>query len=131
MCGWFVGWSVEPNEQAEAAMARSKTTTTTTTTTATETRRVQSLEPRAGAQLSSLEEAVVRMHHGVSVRAEADLATNAVTDTLAAQLLSIEVDAHIATGRAEELPDIPAEDRAHKAVGSDKTQKMLAALKQK
>ncbi len=113
-------------------MARSKTTTTSTTTTATETRRVTSLEPRAGQQLSSLEEAVVRMHHGVSVRAEADLATNAVNDDLAAQLLNIEVEAHITTGRAEELPDIPADDRTpQKAVGSDKTQKMLQALKQK
>ena len=94
-------------------MARSKTTTTSTTTTATETRRVTSLEPRAGQQLSSLEEA-------------------AVNDDLAAQLLNIEVEAHITTGRAEELPDIPADDRTpQKAVGSDKTQKMLQALKQK
>ncbi|HEY1099552.1 MAG TPA: hypothetical protein VGF99_11520 [Myxococcota bacterium] len=111
-------------------MARSKTTTEETTTTATETRRVTSLEPRAGQQLSSLEEAVVRMHHGVSVRAEAELATNAVSDELAAQLLTIEVDAHLATGRAEELPDVPADDRvATKAIGNDKTNKLLAALK--
>ena len=119
-------------QTAEMAMARSKTTTTNTTTTATETRRITSLEARAGQQLSSLEENVVRMHHGVSVRAEAELATNAVTDDLAAQLLNIEVEAHISTGRAEELPDIPADDAAmKKAVGNDKTQKLLQALKQK
>lgn len=112
-------------------MARNKTATTTTTTTtkqtATEARRIQSLEPRTGAQLSSLEEAVVRMHHGVSVRAEAVLQSNAVTDELAGQLLDLEVDAHIATGRAEELPDVPAADGA-KAKGNAKSQKLVAAL---
>jgi predicted TIM-barrel enzyme len=116
-------------------MARSKTTTTTTTSTTakTETRRVTSLEPKAGRQLSSLEEAVVRMHHGVSVKAQAVLATNAVTDALADQLLDMEVDAHIATGRAEELPDVPADERraGQKPVGNVRTQKILSALKQK
>lgn len=116
-------------------MARSKTTTTTTTTTTakTETRRVTSLEPKAGRQLSSLEEAVVRMHHGVSVKASAALATNAVTDALAGQLLDMEVDAHIATGRAEELPDVPADERraGKKPVGNARTQKMMSALKKK
>jgi hypothetical protein len=122
-------------------MARSKTTTTTTTTATTgtatkaavQTQRVTSLEPAAGRQLSSLEEAVVRMHHGVSVKAAAALATNAVTDVLAGQLLDMEVDAHIATGRAEELPDVPADERraGKKPVGNARTQKMLSALKQK
>ena len=114
-------------------MARGKTTTTQSTeaTTVKETRLVQSLEPAAGRQLSSLEEAVVRMHHGVSVKAEATLASNMVTDELATQLLDREVDAHIATGRAEELPDVPADERRadKKPVGNDKTQKMLQALK--
>jgi hypothetical protein len=119
-------------------MAR-KTATTTTKQTATdvavEARRVESLEAREGRQLSSLEEAVVRMHHGVSVKAAAALQTNAVTDDLAAELLDREVDAHIATGRAEELPDVPlmgADDKNGKSgskAGNATSQKLVAALK--
>ncbi len=115
------------------------TTTTTTTTKQTQTRRLTSLEPKVARQLSSLEEAVVRMHHGVSVRAEAELQSNAVTDELAAELLDREVDAHIATGRAEELPDVPAassgrasgggKDSPKKASGNAKSQKLITALK--
>lgn len=114
-------------------MARKTATTKTTTTeTTTETRRVQSLAPKAGKQLSSLEEAVVRMHHGVSVRAEAALSSNAVTDELASELLDREVDAHIATGRADDLPDVPAGDAKKgnkKPVANAKSQKLIASLK--
>lgn len=120
-------------------MARKTATTTTTTTTsktaaqtAGQTRRLQSLEPREARQLSSLEEAVVRMHHGVSVRAEAELQSNAVTDELAAELLDREVDAHIATGRAEELPDVPVSALAgqkKKPAANAKSQKLISALK--
>lgn len=115
-------------------MARKTATTTTTSTakqTTTETRRVQSLTPKAGKQLSSLEEAVVRMHHGVSVRAEAELSSNAVTDELANELLDREVDAHIATGRADDLPDVPADAKKNnkKPVGNAKSQKLIASLK--
>lgn len=111
-------------------MARSKTTTTSTKT-ATETRRLKSTEPKAGKQLSSLEENVVRMHHGVSVKADAGLASNAVNEELAGQLLDMEVDAHIATGRSEELPDVPADERRAglRPIGNEKTQKLLKALK--
>lgn len=116
-------------------MARTKTststTTTTTTTSKTETRRVTSTQPKAGRQLSSLEEAVVRMHHGVSLKPEAALVSNGVTEELATQLLDMEVDAHIATGRAEELPDVPADERgaARKPVGNARSQKMADRLK--
>jgi hypothetical protein len=114
-------------------MARTKTTTTTstTTTTRTQTRRVTSTQPKAGRQLSSLEEAVVRMHHGVSLKPDAALANSGVTDELASQLLDMEVDAHIATGRAEELPDVPADERgaAKKPVGNARSQKMADRLK--
>jgi hypothetical protein len=114
-------------------MARTKTTTSTSTTTTskTETRRVTSTQPKTGRQLSSLEEAVVRMHHGVSLKPEAALATNGVTEALASQLLDMEVDAHIATGRAEELPDVPADERgaARKPVGNARSQKMADRLK--
>lgn len=113
-------------------MARKTATTTTTTKqTTTETRRVKSLTPKTGRQLSSLEEAVVRMHHGVSVRAEAELSSNAVTDELATELLDREVDAHIATGRADELPDVPTNTKNgnKKPVGNAKSQKLIASLK--
>ncbi len=113
-------------------MARSKTTTTTEKTKAqTSTARVTNLVPKQGKSLSSLEEAVVRMHHGVSVKAQAALASNAVTAELAAELLDREVDAHIATGRADELPDVPADERnaGNKPIGNAKTQKLLTALK--
>jgi len=114
-------------------MARTKTTTTTSTTTTkkTETRRVTSLQARPGKQLTSLEEAVVRMHHGVSLKPDAALANNGVTEELASQLLDREVDAHIATGRAEELPDVPADERraARKPVGNARSQKMADRLK--
>lgn len=113
-------------------MARKTATTTTTTkTTTTEARRLQSLTPKQGRQLSSLEESVVRMHHGVSIRAEAELATNAVSADLQNELLDREVDAHIATGRAEELPDVPADERTtkKKPVGNQKSQKLIAHLK--
>jgi hypothetical protein len=114
-------------------MTRTKTTTTTTTTmtSKTETRRVTSLQPKPGQQLSSLEEAVVRMHHGVSLKPEAALATNGMSEGLAAQLLDLEVDAHIATGRGEELPDVPAGERrrARKPVGNARSQKVADRLK--
>jgi hypothetical protein len=87
-------------------MAREKSTTATTTKTR-EQRRVQSLEPREGHPLTSLEEAVVRMHHGVSLRAEALLPTNGVKEALMAQLLEMEVRAFEETGRADELDDLP------------------------
>jgi hypothetical protein len=116
-------------------MARTKTTTTTststTTTNKTETRRVTSLQARPGKQLTSLEEAVVRMHHGVSLKPAAALATNGVTDALSSQLLDLEVDAHIATGRSEDLPDVPVDERspARKPVGNARSQKVADRLK--
>jgi hypothetical protein len=109
-------------------MAAGKTTTTTDETkeVVREARRLQSLQPKDGKLLSSLEEAVVRMHHGVSVRAEAELATNAVTDELARTLLDMEVDAHVKSGRADDLPDIPPGEA--EAAGNDKTRKLAQSL---
>lgn len=88
-------------------MPREKSRTATATTTR-ETRRVQSLETKDGQLLTSLEEAVVRMHHGVSLRPEARLPTNGVNDEVMAQLLEMEVRAFEATGRIDELDDVPA-----------------------
>jgi hypothetical protein len=84
-----------------------ETSRTAEITTTRETRRVQSLEPKEGTRLTSLEEAVVRMHHGVSLRPDARLPTNGVNDEVMAQLLEMEVRAFEATGRIDELDDIP------------------------
>jgi len=114
-------------------MPRGKTTTTGTTTgtaTSTKTQRVTSLEPRPGKQLTSLEEAVVRMHHGVSVRADATLSTNGVTDELMAKLLDIEVRAHVETGRIDALDDIPS-DGAGGSPSSDRVARIVRELKEK
>lgn len=107
-------------------MSREKSRTTTTTTTR-ETRRVQSLEPKEGQMLSSLEEAVVRMHHGVSLRPEARLPTNGVTDEIMAQLLEMEVRAFEMTGRIDELDDIPAEGASDNA----RTRRIVDELKKR
>ncbi len=118
-------------------MAR-KTTTTTTGQTASQTakakakakqtRRVTSLVPKSGSQLSSLEEAVVRMHHGVSVKAATALATNGVTDELMGQLFEMEVRAHVESGRIDELPDVPAGKRKP---ANARTAKLVDRLKKK
>jgi hypothetical protein len=108
-------------------MPRGKTTTTTGTKTRLETQRVTSLEPRAGKQLTSLEEAVVRMHHGVSVRPDAGLPTNGVTDELMSKLLDIEVRAFEETGRIDDLDDIPAGETP----SSERVSRIVSELKRK
>lgn len=127
-------------------MARKTTNTTTSTTNSTatstatsktavrarETRRVTSLEARDGKALSSLEEAVVRMHHGVSVKPQANLATNGTTDELMAQFFEIEVRAHVESGRIDDLPDVPQgkKDPGGRAK-NERTAKVVAELKKK
>lgn len=101
--------------------------TGTTTRTEVTTRRIQSLEPKPGKELSSLEEAVVRMHHGVSVKAEAKLPTNGVNDDLMRKLLEMEVRAFEKTGRLDDLEDIPGDARA----SNDATRKIVAELAKK
>ena len=112
-------------------MAR-KTTSKTTSKSATrtrETRRVTSLESKPGKALTSLEEAVVRMHHGVSVKAQAQLPTNGVTDELMAQLFEMEVRAHVESGRIDDLPDVPQKKPAR--TSNARTAKVVAELKKK
>lgn len=125
-------------------MAR-KTTTTTTTATMTkglaktkakDTLRVTSLEPKTskdGRQkvLTSLEEAVVRMHHGVSVKPQAQLPTNGVTDELMGQLFEMEVRAHVESGRIDALPDVPPAKAAARRSPNARTAKVVAELKKK
>lgn len=97
------------------------------TTTKTKTQRVTSLEPRSGQQLTSLEEAVVRMHHGVSLRPEAELQSNGVTDELMGKLLEMELKAFVETGRIDDLDDIPEGAQP----GNDKTARIVQELKGK
>lgn len=104
-------------------MSREKTSTTTTTTT---TQRVTSLEPKDGRLLSSLEESVVRMHHGVSLKPGARLPTNGVNDEVMAQLLEMEVRAFEETGRIDELDDVPEGAEPNEA-----TSRIVAELKKK
>ena len=114
-------------------MAR-KTTTKSTHKSATrtqKTQRVTSLEPRGGKVLTSLEEAVVRMHHGVSVKPQAQLPTNGVTDELMAQLFEMEVRAHVESGRIDALPDVPAASAKGKRALNARTAKVVAELKKK
>ncbi len=87
-------------------------TATATSTQTRDTLRITRLEPNEGKKLTSLEEAVVRMHHGVSLHADAPLPTNGVSQELMAQLLDMELRAFEETGRIEELDDLPAGARA-------------------
>ena len=125
-------------------MARKTTTTTTNTTTAAtakvkvkDTRRVTSLEARSSPDgrlqvLTSLEEAVVRMHHGVSVKAQAQLPSNGVTDELMGQLFEMEVRAHVESGRIDGLPDVPpAKAALRRKTPNARTAKVVAELKKK
>jgi hypothetical protein len=96
------------------------------TTTTTKTLRVTSLEPRGGQQLTSLEEAVVRMHHGVSIKPDAELATNGVNDQVMQQLLEMELKAFTESGRIDDLEDIP-----EGATSNEKTAKIVSELKDK
>jgi hypothetical protein len=111
-------------------MARGKTTETVTgeQTRAIQTQRVTSLEAKGGKALTSLEEAVVRMHHGVSVKGDAVLATNGVTDELMAKLLEMEVQAFEKSGRGDELDDAPSSRRPG---ANARTAKLVADLKKR
>ncbi len=117
---------------ARKTTSKGKTATTATTEKVKETRRVTSLEAKSGKVLTSLEEAVVRMHHGVSVKAQAQLPTNGVTDELMAQLFEMEVRAYVESGRIDDLPDVPAgKSRRGPRAQNARTAKVVAELKKK
>ena len=65
------------------------------------------MDVNEGERLSSLEESVVRMHHGISLTPEAPLAMHSGNDDVMARLLEIEVSAFEKTGRIHDLEDIP------------------------
>jgi hypothetical protein len=117
------------SRSATSTTSTSKRTATTTTTR--ETKRVTSLEPKKQKALTSLEEAVVRMHHGVSVKPQAQLPTNGVTDELMGQLFEMEVRAHVESGRIDTLPEVPATKSRAKAPANARTAKVVAELKKK
>ena len=71
------------------------------------TLRLDRIETKAGEMLTSLEEATLRMHHGISVKPEGVLATNALSEALREELLEIELRAFVETRRVDELPDLP------------------------
>jgi hypothetical protein len=95
-------------------------------TTQVKTQRVTSLAPKADETLSSLEEAVIRMHHGVSLKANAELATNMANEELREELVGMEVDAHVSTGRIDDLPEIPAQSAG---ASNAKTDDIVGKLK--
>lgn len=115
-------------------MPRENTTATTSTTTRTlerQTQRVTSLEPREGHRLTSLEEAVVRMHHGISLKPEACLSTNGVTDDLMAELLHMEIRAFELSGQIDHLDDIPEGAPLDGNLDNERTRRIVRALQQK
>jgi hypothetical protein len=111
------------------AGTKSTTTTTTTTTKTTKTKRLTQLVAEPGKLLSSLEESVVRMHHGISIKPEAALTSNAVNLEVAEDMEDIEIDAYVETGRIEALGAVPKEGASKPQ--NDKTAKILDGLKDK
>ena len=97
-----------------------------------DTRRITSLVAKPGKVLSSLEEAVVRMHHGVSVKPQAQLPTNGVTDALMGEFFEMEIRAHTESGRIDDLPEIPeAARRSASTPANARTRKLVEELKKK
>ncbi|MCP4499841.1 MAG: hypothetical protein GY822_07755 [Deltaproteobacteria bacterium] len=107
-------------------MSGEKITTTTTETvdveksTALKGKRLTSLSIRGDEQLSSTEESVLRMHHGISIAADATLATNGISDDLMNQLRDMEIKAFEATGRIDDLDDVPGDGNSTTARIVDK-----------
>jgi len=74
----------------------------------TQTQRLDNIETRPGEMLTSLEDATLRMHHGISIKPEGVLATNALTEALREEMLEMELHAFTETGRIQDLPDLPS-----------------------
>jgi hypothetical protein len=93
-----------------------------------QTQRLSDIETKAGEMLTSLEEATLRMHHGISLKPEGVLATNALSEPLREELLEIELNAFEQTGRIEQLPDLPPHVLQQKL--SPRAQSIVEKLKQ-
>ena len=92
-----------------------------------QTQRLSEIDTKAGEMLTSLEEATLRMHHGISLKPEGVLATNALSEPLREELLEMELNAFEKTGRIAQLPDLPAHVLEQKM--SPKAQSIVAKLK--
>ena len=92
------------------ASSRPTTRPATAVVTSTRTARSAKVQPKTGEALSSTEENLVRMRHGLAVGLDTPLPSNAVTAALKQKLLEIELRAYEATGRAE-LSRAPAMQR--------------------
>lgn len=78
------------------------TKTKTSKKTQKKTARKAALPKAATSKLSSLEENVLRMHHGITETETETLESKATTPELAEMLYAIEARAYEMTGRAEE-----------------------------
>lgn len=92
----------------------------------TRTQRLDCIEAKSGEMLTSLEEATLRMHHGISIKPEGVLATNALSEALREELLEMELRAFIETDRVLELPDLP--DDVMKEKLSPKARSIVAKI---
>jgi hypothetical protein len=106
-------------------------TATKEATTTSKKRRLSNVTTRAGETLTSAEENVVRMNHGLEVGLHAPLPSNAVNAALRQYLLEIEKRAYLATGRhlqAEEDEDEAPRAQAPKNASPAK-EKIVAKLR--
>ena len=89
------------------------------TKTRTKTKRLNSVSRQNG-HMSSKKEAILRMHHGITVKEEAILPVHASHGPLYEQLLEIELRAFEATGRMAEMleltPDIETQTQNAKSL---------------
>ncbi|MBL93042.1 MAG: hypothetical protein CMH56_14670 [Myxococcales bacterium] len=92
------------------------------------TLRLDHIEAKPGEMLTSLEEATLRMHHGISIKPEGVLATNALSEGLREELLEMELRAFVETRRVDELPDLPSDVMKKKL--SPRAQKIVAKITQ-
>ncbi len=90
-------------------------TATKEATTTSKKRRLSNVTTRAGETLTSAEENVVRMNHGLEVGLHAPLPSNAVNAALRQYLLEIEKRAYLATGRHLQAEEDEDEDEAPRA----------------
>ena len=125
---------VSPGHKDTMRKSTAKTATKEATTTQKK-RRLSNVATRPGETLTSAEENVVRMNHGLEVGLHAPLPSNAVNAALRQYLLEIEKRAYLATGRHLQQEDdddgeaaAPAKAQAPKEASPAK-EKIVARLR--
>ena len=109
---------------APASSARSRAAVTTQA----RKKRLTRVDPKAGQSLTSLEENMLRMHHGVDAGLHTPLPTNAINAAIRQQLLEIELRAYAATGRhLQRLEEDDGEDGEAEAAEPVKARPRTAA----